>query len=589
MSWKLFLRKVLSQPFPIDAIVTQEIRTMTIKLKADHEILKRKLAFREMLKDSMTSSVDQDYSPNKIPFLTYFNNSLDDSDSKSQLDQTLERGMKMLVPRDSGNFSAIHLNPSFCAPLIPAIPDTYSESTAPEQFLTYFGTRESLDASPKPVVSGHALWYDDEDAMWEIVFLVLFEGNLRVYASDTDDPSKCLLSFAISLDSFGGIGFGRKHCKPHCLSITDGVVQGTFCFRTRETALTWKQNLAHRQMSATDIQMSSGDYLSELLRSLPEGETLPESFLEFFGENSIWRYGSAIFRDLQSRIWAPVFLIFLNGKELKIYETSRDHPSDAFDCFYVEAGQTEVHQWEEADRLRYCFSLAGRSISSGVVSTYEFCLPSNTSRDPWIKHFRHSPSFSAKDSQSQLLRLLFNDSERSYTDDQEKKSFQKESGTLKQLPPPNEDEDEEDAEEQDFKLNPTDAASEENFGFREDEVSPKFVARFGRCFKHGYLLKRGRVRKNWKKRYFYLVGNELHYFTSHLSRPQELLGTIHLSTASGQVFKVEATSSKSRSHCFTIESPGRRWYLQCKTAEELHIWINAMSSAVLHLKNHPQK
>lgn len=30
-----------------------------------------------------------------------------------------------------------------------------------------------------------------------------------------------------------------------------------------------------------------------------------------------------------------------------------------------------------------------------------------------------------------------------------------------------------------------------------------------------YLLKRGGFRKNWKLRYFYLVGNQLRYFPNH--------------------------------------------------------------------------
>jgi hypothetical protein len=516
----------------IDSLVTQEIRNLTIKLKADHEVLRRKLAFREMIKDSLAmygSAEDalrrsSDYSPSKMQILNYFDRSDDENESKSAFGHTLERGMQVLRPRDSANFETVRLNPSFKAPVIPLIPDTYSESSAPLPFIKFFESQSSSNTELLPsdlfkncVVSGHALWYDQEDCLWKVVFLVLYQSDFRVYSSDSDDPSKPLMSVAIIPETSGvhAACSGRKHCKPHCLMISDGISQGIFCFRSSERADTWKRKISRSSGNSFEASVSATvpvDYLVELLKCLPEHEMLPDSFLDYFGENSIWRYGSVLFRDIESRIWAPVFLIFLNGKELKIYESSTDHPSQAFDCVYVEAGQTEVHQWEEIDRMRFCFSLTGRSIGSGKLCTYEFCLPSTTKREPWIRHFRHSPSFSAKDSQSQLLRLLFNESEKSFTDDQEVKSFRRESGAKKPLAPPTEED--EDNEDVDDKI--AGGSIDDNHGFKEDEVSPKFVARFGRCTRHGYLIKRGRVRKNWKKRYFYLVGNELHYFVSHL-------------------------------------------------------------------------
>jgi hypothetical protein len=63
-----------------------------------------------------------------------------------------------------------------------------------------------------------------------------------------------------------------------------------------------------------------------------------------------------------------------------------------------------------------------------------------------------------------------------------------------------------------------------------------------------------------------------------------LLGTIHLSTKSGQSFKVAALQVGSRKNCFTIESPGRLWFLQANSELEMVEWIGAIRDSTLCIK-----
>jgi hypothetical protein len=47
------------------------------------------------------------------------------------------------------------------------------------------------------------------------------------------------------------------------------------------------------------------------------------------------------------------------------------------------------------------------------------------------------------------------------------------------------------------------------------QPSDAFVKLHGKCYRHGYLWKRGDMFKTWKLRYCYLVQNRLIYFRSH--------------------------------------------------------------------------
>ena len=87
----------------------------------------------------------------------------------------------------------------------------------------------------------------------------------------------------------------------------------------------------------------------------------------------------------------------------------------------------------------------------------------------------------------------------------------------------------------------------------------------------GYLLKRGDVVRNWKRRWFILTTEGfLEYYTSESdSKP---LGTV---LVSDRVIRLEDDSSKL--NAISIETPKRVYFICADTSEERLAWFNALS------------
>lgn len=92
----------------------------------------------------------------------------------------------------------------------------------------------------------------------------------------------------------------------------------------------------------------------------------------------------------------------------------------------------------------------------------------------------------------------------------------------------------------------------------------------------GFLIKRGHVRRNWKRRWFTLDKDNLKYYTSR--RHGRLKGTIEVRNIvsvrpANRLFKLYKAS-----HTFMIEqSTGKTYYLVADTTDSCSVWMNIIS------------
>ena len=103
----------------------------------------------------------------------------------------------------------------------------------------------------------------------------------------------------------------------------------------------------------------------------------------------------------------------------------------------------------------------------------------------------------------------------------------------------------------------------------------------------GWLFKRGRLRKTWKRRYFVLsVPNEGQLFAAGVTEPsltyfkedpekvedQKPKGCMPLTGSSGAEMKPKPQKPLR----FKVEAGGRQLYLQAGTRAALNVWVAAM-------------
>jgi len=127
------------------------------------------------------------------------------------------------------------------------------------------------------------------------------------------------------------------------------------------------------------------------------------------------------------------------------------------------------------------------------------------------------------------------------------------------------------------------------------------------CSKQGHLLKKGRRRASWKRRYFCLCEQEVfYYYTAEMSNPFQPLGVISLqerenTPKSDSQCSLQALDSspgatpQPRGHsavfiqpdsssdaatprlfCFAVHTPGRTWHLAADSAAERDDWVRAL-------------
>lgn len=112
----------------------------------------------------------------------------------------------------------------------------------------------------------------------------------------------------------------------------------------------------------------------------------------------------------------------------------------------------------------------------------------------------------------------------------------------------------------------------------EEDGSPPLNARAttlpaqGIGSKEGYLTKQGRVRKNWKVRWFVLRNSTLSYYKNKPSRRP--INRLDLNTA----LAVEFDTSKQKEFCFRVEFPQRTYFFHSTCAEDSHQWVEVLRS-----------
>jgi len=97
--------------------------------------------------------------------------------------------------------------------------------------------------------------------------------------------------------------------------------------------------------------------------------------------------------------------------------------------------------------------------------------------------------------------------------------------------------------------------------------------------REGWMTKKGDVVRNWKRRYFKLVGSLLFYYRKQGGAP------------AGHVFIVESARQPDclsepipdRPFCFTINTPNRDYFLCADTGEEMYDWVQVLRTSRQYL------
>jgi hypothetical protein len=86
----------------------------------------------------------------------------------------------------------------------------------------------------------------------------------------------------------------------------------------------------------------------------------------------------------------------------------------------------------------------------------------------------------------------------------------------------------------------------------------------------GYMTKQGGKIKTWKKRWFVLKGNFLHYFKT--KKDKDVTGTIDVN----QITLIK-TQEDDKHFLFTVETPGRTYFFYPETADSRQQWIDILN------------
>eukprot|EP01090_Pellita_catalonica_P021593 TRINITY_DN8126_c0_g1_i2.p1 TRINITY_DN8126_c0_g1~~TRINITY_DN8126_c0_g1_i2.p1 ORF type:complete len:319 (-),score=38.30 TRINITY_DN8126_c0_g1_i2:35-991(-) len=113
-----------------------------------------------------------------------------------------------------------------------------------------------------------------------------------------------------------------------------------------------------------------------------------------------------------------------------------------------------------------------------------------------------------------------------------------------------------------------------------------FSARTAICLdsdRSGYLVKQGKLCKNWKKRWFVLKGCNVYYFRN--SAATYPLKIIQLDEESS-VFTTQADKRTAMQPYFTfqIHTKHRTWYLRAPTLECSRFWVESVTNNLVNMK-----
>ena len=89
----------------------------------------------------------------------------------------------------------------------------------------------------------------------------------------------------------------------------------------------------------------------------------------------------------------------------------------------------------------------------------------------------------------------------------------------------------------------------------------------GRPVMEGYLYKQSRWMKQWRKRYFRLIGNTLYASTTPEEAPHHTISLAHVLTVKS------AEEKTGKSHAFEVATPEEVYYMYAESDEIKDDWI----------------
>lgn len=88
--------------------------------------------------------------------------------------------------------------------------------------------------------------------------------------------------------------------------------------------------------------------------------------------------------------------------------------------------------------------------------------------------------------------------------------------------------------------------------------------------KEGYLVKRGAIRKNWKKRWFLIQKNHLIYFENHKStNPRRVIDL-------NDAISMDEEMCVNKPNCFKLVLPERTFYFEASSYNERKSWMEIL-------------
>nr|AVG22651.1 MAPKKK4 [Plasmodiophora brassicae] len=519
------------------------------------------------------------------------------------------------------------INMSFAAPDLTSIPRPRQLSPA---FMKGFNLRMN-DLRHYDL----GLIYDQATDQWQPSLILLFDRELHVFEARAGQSTtdECLAIVRIVDNPNTRVLLGRKGSKPHCVHICEDQDSIVFCARSLAVASLWTSILAPESFTAPAMsppvesisQRALLDMLSEVaLRYQIKSNSTNAWVLSF---------------DPQIQIWFPCFASLADDGVMMLYETSHKrnpivkirvtgihHNSKAMNRHYSSplcnpdepstSPTNKVLTKQPSDTTEWMtrqFEIEGTVLSlveSSPKATkqservadrtqFAFCAQSIGERHTWLQQCRRVISGTTTIDPESVSDSLLMTIPQDLKDQLRRNELSNkgnvmhvrdvsgdDDGTLGAPPYGNEDLRPAATDLRSFpqELEVVEAGDGDdviptnaNVGFKL-AAHAEFVRQFGEATKHGYLLKRGGFRRNWKLRYFYLVGNQLRYFPSHNSFPSECLGIIYTATGSGKRFEVYADKAR-RQFCFCIENPSRVWHLEAQSEAQMLDWMRCIREA----------
>eukprot|EP00941_MAST-03F_sp_MAST-3F-sp1_P004024 g4024.t1 len=95
----------------------------------------------------------------------------------------------------------------------------------------------------------------------------------------------------------------------------------------------------------------------------------------------------------------------------------------------------------------------------------------------------------------------------------------------------------------------------------------------------GWLTKRSMWLKEWRRRYFFLKGNQLYFAKGPTDQPH---GKVDLHDCLTVKSAEEKTNKR---HCFEVATPESTYYMFAETEKEKDDWIGAIGRAIVRYSN----